>query len=267
MNLRVLKNYQLINPKDMVENKSILIADDDDEIRNLLISAFKDEFTVYTANNGRVCIQLALSKMPDVILSDINMPLVDGFDIVSQLATDTRTNHIPIIIMTGYNDTKAHAKALSIGAIDYITKPFEIEFLIKKIANIVDKQRNLITHKSLAHLETTKANLLNKKDNAFFEKVTQIVSENYQDSRFSVELLKNSLNITERQLQRQFKKVFQLTPTTFIKRYRLNKAKEMLLNGYSIAETYESVGFNSQSYFSHSFKEHFGKSPKHCLVE
>jgi len=259
-------NNQAILAKDINENQSILIADDNEGVRNLLFSAFKDKFTVYMAFNGYECIQLAQSNLPDVILSDINMPSVNGFDLTNKLTSNPRTNHIPILLMTGENGPDDHSKALSLGAIDYITKPFEIESLIQKITNILDKQQKLISFKRERASHKNNFDLLNIKDKNFIDRVTQTVSENYQDSDFSVDILKNSLHITERQLQRHFKKLFQTAPATFIKCYRLDKAKEMLLNGYSIATTYQSVGFNSQSYFSHSFKSYFGKSPKYFIA-
>lgn len=267
MNSLVKIKNEAIVPKDINENQSILIADDNENIRNLLFSAFKDKLTVYMAVNGYECIQLALSNLPDVILSDINMPLVNGFDLVNKLTKNPRTNHIPILLITGENGPEEHAKALSLGAIDYIAKPFKIEPLIQKITNIVDKQQKLISYERERCTEANNLHLLNVKDKVFFDKVLKLTSENYQDSDFSVDILKKHLNITERQLQRYFKRLFQAPPATFIKSYRLDKAKEMLLNGHSIATTYQSVGFNSQSYFSHSFKLYFGKSPKHFIVE
>jgi YesN/AraC family two-component response regulator len=259
-------NNQVLVPRDIDENQSILIADDNEDIRNLLFSAFKEKFTVYTAVNGYECFQLAMSNLPDIILSDINMPLVDGFDLANRLTENPRTNHIPILLITGKTGPEDHTKALSLGAIDYIAKPFEMESLVKKVTNILDKQQKLIFFERERRSHNKNFDLLNLKDKNFIDKVTQIVSENYQDSGFSVDILKNSLHITERQLQRHFKRLFQVAPAKFIKSYRLDKAREMLSNGHSIAITYESVGFNSQSYFSHSFKSNFGKSPKYFIA-
>lgn len=267
MNSVVKINNQMLVPRNIDKNQSILIADDNEDIRNLLYSAFKEKFMVYMAINGHECFQLALSNLPDIILSDINMPLVNGFDLANQLTANPRTNHIPILLITGENGPEAQTKAISFGAIDYIAKPFEIESLVQKITNILDKQQKLISFKREKPSLDNNFDLLNLKDKDFIDKVTKIVSENYQDGDFSVDILKNSLHITERQLQRHFKRLFQAPPAKFIKSYRLDKAKEMLSNGHSIATTYQSVGFNSQSYFSHSFKSHFGKSPKHFIVE
>ncbi len=218
------------------------------------------------AVNGYECFQLALSTLPDVILSDIYMPLVNGFDLANQLTANPRTNHIPILLITGENGPEDHTKALSLGAIDYIAKPFEIQPLVQKITNILDKQQKLISFKRERPSHNNNFDLLNLKDKNFIDKVTQMVSENYQYSGFSVDILKNSLHITERQLQRHFKRLFQVPPAIFIKSYRLNKSREMLSQGHSIATTYQSVGFNSQSYFSHSFKAYFGKSPKYFIA-
>lgn len=259
-------NNQVLVPRDIDENQSILIADDNEDIRNLLFSAFKEKFTVYTAVNGYECFQLAMSNLPDIILSDINMPLVNGFDLANRLTENPRTNHIPILLITGETGPEDHTKALSLGAIDYIAKPFKIESLVHKITNILDKQVKLISYTSERSSHKDKFHLLKIKDKNFIDRVTKIVSENYQDSDFSVDMLKNSLHITERQLQRHFKRLFQAPPAKFIISYRLDKAKEMLSKGHSIATTYQSVGFNSQSYFSHSFKSYFGKSPKYFIA-
>jgi len=251
---------------DIDKKQSILIADDNEDIRNLLFSALKENFTVYTAVNGHQCFQLALSKLPDLILSDINMPLVNGFDLASRLTVNPITNHIPVLLITGENGPEDHTKALSLGAIDYIAKPFEIQPLVQKITNILDKQQKLISYKIGSRSHKDEFHLLKIKDKDFIDRVIQIVSENYQDSDFSVEILKNTLHITERQLQRHFKRLFQAPPAKFIISYRLDKAKEMLSKGHSIATTYQSVGFNSQSYFSLSFKAYFGKSPKYFIA-
>jgi YesN/AraC family two-component response regulator len=251
-----------IPPTNTEHTQSVLVVEDNDELREFLVTFLSMEYLVYSADNGQSGIKLAIERSPDMIISDVLMPIKDGFELVSQLSQNKQTCHIPIILITAKIDKESQHKGLSLGAVDYITKPFDIKNISFKLKNILMRQRKLLSsHLTKDNQDDDKVQH-NEPDKLFLKKLDHIIANSYQDSNFSVAKLISEIGITERQLQRKFKRLYNEKPATYIKNYRLNKAKELLLKGQSIAITSDNVGFNSQSYFSQSFKEAFGKSPK-----
>lgn len=247
--------------------KSVLVVEDNDELREFLVTFLSMEYTVYSAENGHTGIQLALKNLPDVIISDIVMPAVNGFELVSQLSKTQKTCHIPIILITAKVDHESQLKGLSFGAVDYITKPFDIKNISFKLKNILLRQTKLLLSHSCRENQQIEEVTIKESDKNFLKKLENIMATHYQDSYFTVAKLVTHINVTERQLQRKFKRLFQEKPATYIRNYRLQKAKKLLLKGDSIAIISEDVGFNSQSYFSQSFKLTFGQSPKDYILE
>ncbi len=257
-------------PSNPDNKQSVLVVEDNDELRQFLVTLLLEDYLVYSANNGKTGIELAINHLPDVIISDIIMPINDGFELVSQLSQHENTSHIPIILITAKIDQESQLKGLSLGAVDYITKPFEINNISLKLKNILRRQKELLA----SHLsqDTHGKNKFtdNEADRLFLHKLDHILMHNYQDSGFSVAKLISELSMTERQLQRKFKKLLHEKPATYIRKYRLQKAKELLLKGQAIKVISDNVGFNSQTYFSQSFKLAYGQSPKdfaHSLLK
>jgi len=260
----LINNRVPINPKD---KQSVLVVEDSDELRQFLVTFLSMEYFVYSADNGQAGIELAIDNLPDMIISDIMMPVSDGFDLVSQLSQNEKTCHIPIILITAKVDYESQLKGLSLGAVDYIAKPFDIEHISFKLKNILLRQKKLLSSRLKKDKQHTEQLSHNETEQLFLNKLDNIIANSYQDSDFSVATLIAEIGITERQLQRKFKRFFEQNPATYIRNYRLQKAKELLLKGQSIAVISDNVGFNSQSYFSQSFKIAFGQSPKDFILK
>lgn len=249
-------------------SQSILVVEDNDELREFLITFLSMEYQVYSAENGKSGIELAIDKRPNMIISDIMMPLINGFELVSHLSQHKHTCHIPIILITAKADQESQLKGLSLGAVDYIIKPFNIENISFKLKNTLTRQNILLSSQLTKENQAVKkATVTNERDQLFLKDLEHIIAKNFQDNKFSVAKLIDDLNITERQLQRKFKLLFQQKPASYIRNYRLEKAKELLLKGHSITIISDNVGFSSQSYFSYSFKVAFGQSPKDFILQ
>jgi YesN/AraC family two-component response regulator len=260
----LINNRLPINGKD---KQSVLVVEDSDELRQFLVTFLSMEYFVYSADNGQSGIELAIDKLPDMIISDIMMPVSDGFELVAQLSQNKQTCHIPIILITAKVDYESQLKGLSLGAVDYITKPFDIKNISFKLKNILLRQKKLLSSRLTQDKQPPDKPPHNETDQLFLNKLNNIIANSYHDSGFSVATLIVEIGITERQLQRKFKRLFQQKPATYIRDYRLQKAKELLLKGQSITVISDNVGFNSQSYFSQSFKTAFGQSPKDFILK
>jgi YesN/AraC family two-component response regulator len=260
----LINNRLPINGKD---KQSVLVVEDSDELRQFLVTFLSMEYFVYSADNGQSGIELAIDKLPDMIISDIMMPVSDGFELVAQLSQNKQTCHIPIILITAKVDYESQLKGLSLGAVDYITKPFDIKNISFKLKNILLRQKKLLSSRLTQDKQPPDKPPHNETDQLFLNKLDNIIANSYHDSGFSVATLIVEIGITERQLQRKFKRLFQQKPATYIRDYRLQKAKELLLKGQTIAVISDNVGFNSQSYFSQSFKTAFGQSPKDFILK
>ncbi len=260
----------LINNRLSLSGKakqSVLVVEDSDEVREFLVTFLSMQYFVYSADNGQSGIELAIDKLPDMIISDVMMPVSDGFELVAQLSQNQQTCHIPIILITAKVDYESQLKGLSLGAVDYITKPFDIKNISFKLNNILLRQEKLLSSRLTHDKKPPEKPSYNEADQLFLNKLENIIANSYQDSSFSVATLIAEIGITERQLQRKFKRLFQQKPATYIRDYRLQKAKELLLKGQPIAVISDNVGFNSQSYFSQSFKITFGQSPKDFILK
>jgi DNA-binding response OmpR family regulator len=256
-----------ILPINVSYKQSILVVEDNEELLEFLVTFLSMEYLVYSADNGQLGIELAIDKLPDMIISDIMMPVTNGFELVSNLSQNNQTSHIPIILITAKVDHESQLKGLSLGAIDYITKPFDIKNISFKLKNILLRQQKLLSSRLTNDKQNTDKLSYNETEQLFLNKLDNIIANSYHDSGFSVATLIAEMGITERQLQRKFKRLFQQKPATYIRDYRLQKAKELLLKGQPIAIISDNVGFNSQSYFSQSFKIAFGHSPKDFIIK
>lgn len=244
---------------------SVLVVEDNDELRNFIVELISNDYQVLSAVNGKDALDLAIDKIPDLIISDVMMPEIDGFSLVKALSEHDNTCHIPTIILTAKADEKSLLEGLELGAVDYITKPFEARQLTLKIKNTLERiQKRLLTQVTD---EKPNKTVISERDQKFIERLNKTVGQSYQDNQFNVEVLVDNVAMSERQLQRKLKALFNQTPAEYIRNYRLIKAKELLIAGKSISLTSDFVGFNSPSYFSRSFKTAFNQSPKEFMTQ
>jgi signal transduction histidine kinase/ligand-binding sensor domain-containing protein/DNA-binding response OmpR family regulator len=243
-------------------NAYLLIVEDNDELREYLADLFIDKYRVLQASNGKDGLKIAIETLPDIILSDYIMPIMDGGEFCKAIKTNEKTSHIPFILLTSKQNSNTIADSFEIGADDYITKPFNVSLLLKRIANIL-KNRALFKQKFGQVTELIPQEVIqNDTEEKFYKKIISIIETNMFEPTFDVSELENKLNMSKMQLYRKLKGVSNLAPNEFIRNVRLKKAATIMQNTtLNISEIAFKVGFNDPAYFARCFRKEFGKSP------
>ena len=246
------------------KRKTILLVEDNADFRFYLKDNLKSYYNIIEAQNGRIGWQKALSQHPDLIVSDINMPELNGIELSKKLKTDQRTFSIPIILLTALTGDEYHIQSLNTGADDYMAKPFNFEILLSKINNFLSQQDKL--RKTYQRQVQIKHNDLvlekgNNEEDQFIMEALQVVEKNLSNIDFSVEEMSRSLHMSRAGL---YKKIFTITgktPIEFVREIRLQKAAKLLKTGkMTISEVAYEVGFNPKS-FTKNFKVFFKMLP------
>ncbi|TRX09991.1 hybrid sensor histidine kinase/response regulator transcription factor [Flavobacterium gawalongense] len=252
---------QNVEPKNTEDKYSILYIEDNKELLDFVSHKFSTEYTFF-ASDGTNAIERALELIPDIIICDLNLPEKNGFQICEILKKDLRTSHIPIIILTASDDQESYLKALESGADIFLTKPFNLKVLAQSIKGL------LFNREKLRFYYTN--NILNIEDGDFgvseqdfLRKLNDLIEKNLDNSAYTVEDLARSLTISRVQLYRKVKAILGISVSDHINNIRLDKSKELLKkSSQNISEIAYAVGFSSPNYFSTSFKNKFGVSPK-----
>jgi signal transduction histidine kinase/ligand-binding sensor domain-containing protein/DNA-binding response OmpR family regulator len=247
------------------EDKSImLIIEDNMELRKILANIFSENFNILEAENGKMGMERAVNNIPDIIISDVMMPVMDGVDFCGKCRNNDLTSHIPIILLTAKADVESRIKGIESGADLYISKPFNREELKLQVYNIL-KNRERIREKYTKPLNQLATNLetTSSTDISFIGKVNKIIDKNINEGDLNVLLLARELGVSERQIHRKFKGVFNTTPGEYIRTFRLAKAAKLLRENrdLSISEIAYTVGFSHLSSFTKAFRKHYGLSP------
>ncbi|MEO0555699.1 MAG: response regulator [Bacteroidota bacterium] len=237
-------------------DSKVLVIEDNDELRNYISGLLSKSYQVLTAANGKEAVDMALTQIPDLIISDVMMPEMDGLELCKALSQNKETDHIPIILLTARADKETKLSGLQLGAIQYITKPFEPEELKITINNIVEQQRK-VQDKYLSEKSSAKGHELHP----FIKKCEEIVMMHLDNTAFDISLFAREVGMSRMQLHRKLVALTKLSATAFIRHHRLTKAKALLKAGESVSQAAYSVGFSSLSYFTTSFKEAFGIRP------
>lgn len=240
----------------------LLIIEDNMDVAHYLKTCLKNKFETIHAPNGIEGIEMAIEKIPDIIISDVMMPGKDGFEVCGTLKTDERTDHIPIIMLTAKATIEDRLKGLSRGADAYLAKPFVKEELFTRLDQLVAIRKKLISKIQKEGFNT----FLNKKTNnpklQFLQKIVKLIHEDIGDSNFSSEDLAKKLLISESQIYRKIKAITGKSTAVYIRSIRLQFAKELLINtNKTVSEVAYEAGFNDPSWFSRVFKDEFGFSP------
>ncbi len=244
------------------DKKTILLVEDNKDLRNYIKTKLRTEYTVIEAENGQKGIQLALKGLPDIIITDIIMPEMDGFEFCKKIKEDLKTSHIPVIMLTAKAMSSDKIKGIDSGADAYLNKPFEMKLLRSYLKRLLvsrqqSLQKNIHENNTITLLEHTTAI-----DKTFMQRVLDFITENISEPDLNVEYLAEDMALSRSQLYRKIKSITGLTATELIRKIRLEKAKRMIENGSeSISEVGFKVGFSSPSYFSKCFKNEFGVLP------
>lgn len=273
--LRLDKAPAIENPNSSIENRPsstdkplVLIAEDNPDVVTYLASCLAAGYLLSVANDGQECVDIAIERIPDLIVTDVMMPNKDGFEVCEMLKNDERTSHIPIVMLTAKADMESRLAGLRRGADAYLAKPFHKEELLVEIKKLLGLRQKLQQHyRTSAGLggEATVARDVPKPDameDYFVKKARKIVETHLDDSKFSVEELSHEILLSHSQLHRKLSALTGFSATSFIRQIRLKKAKELLLNPeLSITAIAYDTGFNDPSYFSRVFKQEFGMTP------
>jgi DNA-binding response OmpR family regulator len=240
----------------------ILLAEDNRDMRDY-ISGILSEYRVITAENGKIALDKAIKDIPDLILSDVMMPEMDGVTLCKKLRADHRTDHIPIILLTAKASEKDKLEGLSVEADDYMTKPFKQEELELKIRNLIRSQKRM-RDKFIENVQwVPEVTDLKSRDEVFVKDVMGIVEENISNELFGVQELAEALAMSKSQLNRKLNALLSQTPNQFIRKYRLERGRQLLeKNTGTVSEISFQVGFSSPAYFSKCFHDEFGFTPK-----
>lgn len=261
----VLDNATSEEQKEL-SNKSdlplALVVEDNDDLRTYINGVIMNEYAVLLAENGEEGVSLALEHIPDIIVTDVMMPKKDGFELCEAVKKDSRTSHIPIVMLTAKAGQENKMQGLREGADAYLTKPFDVEELLVRLKNLI-----AIRERLWQKLKDTEGVLiddlqLNSIDDQFLKKVFKTIDGNLDNTLFTVETLSESVGFSRAQLHRKLKALLNKSPNQLITEVRLNMARKMLQNKTgNVSEVAYSVGFSNLSYFSKSFKQKFGIAP------
>lgn len=243
----------------------VLIIDDNQDVRDYVKSLLSEHYTVLEAGNGSEGLKKAITYVPDVIICDVMMPVMDGMECCKRMKAEPRTSHIPVIMLTAYSMDEQKIKGYECGADSYISKPFSSELLIARLRNLIDnrnRQKDFFGDKV-----TTSTTPLADTDKGFVEKLRKLIEENMGNADFSVEDMGEKIGFSRVQLYRKAKALTGYTPNELLRIARLNKANAIIKTATerSISEIAYEVGFSSPSYFTKCYKEFFGESPTDVL--
>jgi len=240
----------------------LLLIEDNEDVTYYLKEILGDDYRVIEAADGEQGVEAALEYIPDLIISDVMMPKMDGYRVAEILKQDEKTSHIPLILLTAKADQKDKMQGLKAHADEYLTKPFRPEELRLRIQNILESRRKLKEKFKMEFMLRPEKVEIHSMDDAFLLRVRESVDNHIDNEDFTVDQLGKEVGMSRSQLHRKLTALIDQSATEFIRSYRLHRAKDMISqNGGTISEISFSVGFGSPSYFSKCFREEFGFSP------
>ncbi|MBN2519446.1 MAG: response regulator, partial [Bacteroidales bacterium] len=250
------------------EKPEILIVEDNDELRIFIANELGKKYKVAQAENGMTGIDIALSEIPDLIVSDVLMPECSGIDLCKTIKSDVRTSHIPVILLTAKTTINEQIEGIETGADAYITKPFNVQLLLAKIKQLIQSRRKLYAHFSQDVYIMPNKMTENGMDQLFIQKAIDYIILNISDKELNVEGLADAMNMSRSNVYRKIKALTGNTIIEFIRIIRLKQAiKLMETKKYTLAEIAYQTGFTSPAYFTKSFKDQYGKPPSEYLTE
>lgn len=252
----------MMKEENMLNRPVVLLVDDNEEILDFISDDLSEKYNVLTARDGEKALQILNEHCVHLVVSDIMMPVIDGFELCTKIKTEFELSHIPVILLTAKNSLQSRIEGLELGADAYIEKPFSPEHLQVQIANLLanrTKIREYFANSPLVHIKTM---AYSKADETFLEKLNEAISKNIENTELDVDHLADAMNMSRPTLYRKIKSISNLTPHELINIARLKKAAELLAeNTFRIYEISDMVGFSSQTHFGRNFAKQFGMSP------
>jgi two-component system, cell cycle response regulator len=240
----------------------LLLVDDNEEILEFLEHELDEKYTILKATDGQQALELLKENAVQLVISDVMMPVMDGFELCRIIKTGFEYSHIPVILLTARNTLQSKIEGLELGADAYIEKPFSPEYLQVQIANLLINRNKIKEYFASSPLVHIKSMAYSKADELFLEKINESILENLGDTELDVEKLARLVNMSKPTLYRKIKSLSDLSPNEIINITRLKKAAELLVEGhYKIYEVANMVGYASQTNFGRNFLKQFGMTP------
>jgi len=250
------------NEEALANAPLMLVVDDNADIRSVVKNLFQEEYKVLEAADGKEGIDIALKTIPDIIISDVMMPHIDGVELSNTLKEDERTSHIPVILLTAKAGEANEIEGLETGADDYVVKPFRNEVLKVRVRKLVELREKLRQRYTQELVLKPREVAVTPVDEKFLKRVQNILDEKITDPEFSAQLFSREIGMSRMQLHRKLKSVVGYSTSELIKTHRMKLAAQILQNeGVNMSEVAYAVGFSDPSYFSKCFKEFYGDSP------
>lgn len=240
----------------------VLLVDDNEEILDFLSEELSEKYSILKCVNGKEALDLLKSEAVHLVISDVMMDVMDGFELCKTIKTDFEYSHIPVILLTAKNTLQSKIEGLEIGADAYIEKPFSPEYLQVQIANLLTNRNKIKDYFAKSPLVHIKSMAYSKADEVFLEQLYEVINQNLENTELDVDHLAKFMNMSRPTLYRKIKAISNLTPNELINISRLKKAAELLVNTDSkVYEVADMVGFTSQNNFGRSFLKQFGMPP------
>ncbi|MEM9103681.1 MAG: two-component regulator propeller domain-containing protein, partial [Pseudomonadota bacterium] len=251
------------------DRASILIIEDNTAMNKLLMEQLGCEFQTFSAKNGQQGWELTKQFQPNVVISDINMPIVNGFELLEKIKHSPITSHIPVILLTAKKDVTSRITGFRQHADGYLAKPYDVDELMAMV-NAIHHNRIRIQDNVKLALERGEALAqtdLDQHSRSVIERSIECIKHHYRDSAFNVKTLALQIHMSDRQISRKFQETVGCTPLEFINDYRLTVAKQLLIKGLKVNQVANEVGFNSGNYLSRLYKKKFGHTPSQASIQ
>ena len=247
----------------------LLIVENEVDVQTFLKSALSQKYTIRLANNGLEALKKIEEQEPDLIISDVMMPKMDGFELCEKIKTDAKTCHIPILLLTALGENEDLIKGLEFGADEYISKPFSLYHLKLRIGKLIQNKVRLLEYFSKNSSLPKKDIEISTRDKEFLSKIIEVIEENMADSNFGVQELADTMALSSAHFYRRLKQLTGQIPNVYLRNFRLQRAAELLRKneGHNVTEVMYEIGIESNSYFSTSFKKLHGVSPSEYLKQ
>ncbi len=254
-----IEERQLVNNEDF---ERLLIVEDNPEVRRFIKELFADEYEISEAENGKIAFEKAIETNPQLIISDIMMPVMDGIELCKQIKTDVRTSHIPVILLTARTALTFKYEGLETGADDYITKPFSSKFLSLRVKNLIQQRKTIQEYFKREAICDPGSITLTSVDEKILKKAVDYITANIADSSINVNKISAHVGLSRVHFYRKIKALTNQTAVEFIRNIKLKRAATLLVQDkLSVKEVRNMVGFEDADYFRDCFKEQFGVPP------
>jgi DNA-binding response OmpR family regulator len=245
----------------------ILIVEDNEDLRKYMILFLQEYYSVLYAENGKQGLEILETHNVQLVISDVMMPIMDGFEFCQKVKSQIETSHIPVILLTALSSAENTSTGLEKGADAYISKPFDENMLLSRIRNLL-LQRKRIQESYIQKFISTKTIDIGSLDNYFLNKLNTVIEKNVENEHFSVDSLAVEMGFSRSQLHRKLKQISNYSTSEYITMVKIKKATTLLTSKkYNIDEVAFKSGFNSHSYFNKCFKKIHNKSPKEFLKQ